>query len=222
VHFWVFCLRASANVLTRRFYGIISKTMRTMDPKKLSPSARQVFKLIEFDDEEKLVYEIRKHWFGLYIIYLSGTFVTIILLFVAIGAAAITPDNQFGTGMDFTSVRMPVIVLCFFVAIFSAIVTAIAAYLYRSNVILVTSEKLAQVLNPSLFNRKISQLSIGDAQDVTVNQRGIFPHLFNYGTIVIETAGEQQNYTFTYAPEPYVCAEAIVSSHEENLKKYGN
>jgi hypothetical protein len=193
-----------------------------MDPKKLSPSARQVFKLIEFDDEEKLVYEIRKHWFGLYIIYLTGTLGTVILLMIAVGVSAITEDTQFGTGMDLTAVRMPVILICFLLAIFSAIVTAIAAYLYRSNVILVTTEKLAQVLNPSLFNRKISQLSIGDAQDVTVHQRGIFPHLFNYGTIVIETAGEQQNYTFSYAPEPYVCAEAIVSAHEENLKKYGN
>jgi hypothetical protein len=193
-----------------------------MDPKQLSPSARQVFKLIEFDEEEKLVYEIRKHWFGLYIIYFFGTLVTVILLFIAVGSAAITPDTQLGTGTDLSVLKMPIIVICFVLAIFSSIVTAIAAYLYRSNVILVTTEKLAQVLNPALFNRKISQLSIGDAQDVTVDQRGIFPHLFHYGTLVIETAGEQQNYTFTYAPEPYRCAEAIVSAHEENLKKYGN
>ena len=87
---------------------------------------------------------------------------------------------------------------------------------------IVTSEKLAQLLNPSLFNRKISQLSIGDVQDVSVHQNGIFPHIFDYGTVVIETAGEQQNYTFTFAPEPYKCAQAMVNAHEENLKLYGN
>jgi hypothetical protein len=193
-----------------------------MDPSQLSPSARQVFKLIEFDENEQLLFEIRKHWFGLFLIYFMGSFVTVMLLAAIIGAAAITPDTQFGTGIDMTALRLPIILIGFLLAILSTIMTAIAAYLYRSNVILVTNEKLAQLLNPTLFNRKISQLSIGDVQDVSVHQRGIFPHAFHYGTIVIETAGEQQNYDFTYAPNPYECAKAIVNAHEENLKAYGN
>jgi hypothetical protein len=100
--------------------------------------------------------------------------------------------------------------------------TGIGAYLYISNVILVTSEKLAQVLYKSIFNRKISQLSIGDVQDVTVNQVGLTARLFNYGTIIIETAGEQDNYDFTYVPDPYKKSKLIVGSHEVNLTKYGN
>ena len=87
---------------------------------------------------------------------------------------------------------------------------------------LVTSDKIAQVLYRTIFDRKISQLSIGDVQDVTVTQRGVLARMFNYGTIVIETAGEQQNYTFTFVPDPYMCGKAIVGAHEENLKQYGN
>lgn len=195
-----------------------------MNPSQLSPSARQVFKLIEFDQDERLHAEIRKHWFGLFLIYFMGTFVTVALLTIAVVTSVIkAPGNsQMNAGLDFDSMRMPVILICFLLAVFSTVVTAIAAYLYKSNVILVTSEKLAQLLNPALFNRKISQLSIGDVQDVSVHQRGIFPHTFNYGTIVIETAGEQQNYMFTFAPDPYSAAKIIVNSHEENLKLHGN
>lgn len=195
------------------------KMMNTMDPSKLSPSARQVFKLIEFDEDEKLLFEIRKHWFGLYLIYLAGTSITAVLTVVAI--LALMSSNGSG-GVSFGGFDMGVALIALLLAVLSTVFTAIAAYLYKSNVILVTSEKLAQVLNPALFHRKISQLSIGDVQDVTVGQHGIFPHMFDYGTIVIETAGEQQNYTFTYAPGPYQCAKAIVNAHEENLKKYGN
>ncbi|MCA9344118.1 PH domain-containing protein, partial [Candidatus Saccharibacteria bacterium] len=72
------------------------------------------------------------------------------------------------------------------------------------------------------FNRKISQLSIGDVQDVTVTQKGVLAHLFNYGTLVIETAGEQQNYLFTYIPDPYKHSKLIVGAHEKNLVQYGN
>jgi len=196
--------------------------MHTMDPKHLSTPARQAYKLIELDEDEKLLFEVRKHWFGLFQIYFVGTFITAMMLAIAMGAAALTPETEFGTGTDFTAVRMPVILICFLLALLSTIITAIAAYLYRSNVVLITTEKVVQVLNPSLFNRKISQLSIGDVQDVSVHQKGIFPHAFNYGTVVIETAGEQQNYTFTYTPAPYDASKIIVGAHEENLKLYGN
>jgi hypothetical protein len=191
-----------------------------MDPSQLSPSARQVFKLIEFDADERLQYEIRKHWFGLFLIYFVGSFVIATLLAVSLGAGLIQ-NNDF-VGASFSTLQLLIISLSLLLAVLVASVTAISAYLYRTNVIIVTSEKLAQLLNPTLFHRKISQLSIGDIQDATVVQRGVFPHMFNYGTIVIETAGEQQNYTFTYAPNPYECAKAIVGAHEENLKLHGN
>lgn len=101
-------------------------------------------------------------------------------------------------------------------------VMTIQAILYSNNVIFVTSEKIAQILYINLFNKKISQLSIGDVQDVTVTQKGILAHIFNYGTLVIETAGEQQNYNFTYIPEPYKNSKLIVGAHERNLVQFGN
>ncbi len=196
--------------------------MKSMEPSQLSSSAKQAFRLIEFDSDETLLYEVRKHWFGLFLIYAVGTFISLVLIVVAMGAAVMTEESDFGTGVSLTSLQMPVILICFIMAILAAVGTAIGAFLYRSNVILVTSEKLAQLLNITLFNRKISQLSIGDVQDVSVHQKGIFPHLFKYGTIVIETAGEQQNYTFTFTPFPYETAKVIVGAHEENLKLHGN
>lgn len=186
-----------------------------MDPNKLSPSARQVFKLIEFDADEKLLFEVRKHWFGLFLIYLFGTSVTLFSLVAAVGVAA-------AQSRDIDAVRMPILLLSLVLALASTVFTAIGAYLYKSNVILVTNEKLAQLLAYGIFQRKISQLSIGDVQDVTVRQHGILAHAFNYGTIVIETAGEQANYTFSFAPDPYGAAKAIVNAHEENLKLHGN
>ena len=189
--------------------------MHTMDPKQLSPSARSVFQKIEFDEDEKLLFEVRKHWFGLFLIYLTGSFIIFVLLIAAVGVVL-------APGVDFRSVGLPLLSISVLLALLGSIITAIAAYLYKSNVIIVTSDKLAQLLMQGLFHQKISQLSIGDVQDVTVRQHGIFPHMFHYGTVVIETAGEQQNYTFTYAPDPYECAKAIVNSHEENLKLHGN
>lgn len=195
--------------------------MEQIDPNKLSPSARQAFKLIEFDKDEKLLLEIRKHPFGLFIIYLVGTFVTVSMLAVAFGVALARGD-VLGIGVDASTMQLPVILVSFLLAVMSLVMTAIGSYLYKSNVVLVTSEKISQLINVSLFNRKISQLSIGDVQDVTVVQKGIFAHWFKYGTIIIETAGEQSNYNFTFSPNPYEAAKVIVGAHEVNLREFGN
>lgn len=127
-----------------------------------------------------------------------------------------------GLGIELGSLRPILIAIGFLLTTFSLIGTAIGAYLYQANVVIVTSEKIAQLLYTTLFDRKISQLSIGDVQDVSVQQKGIFARIFNYGTLVVETAGEQNNYVFTFTPQPYETAKAIVGSHEENLKAFGN
>jgi len=192
--------------------------MGYMDPKKLSPAARIAFKMIEFDENERLVTEIRKHPVGLLFIYIGGTIITLTLVAIALVTAALMQSES----ADIASIGPAIIAFGIVLAVFSLIITTIEAYLYRSNVILVTTEKISQLVYHSLFNRKISQLSIGDVQDVTVRQEGIIAHIFNYGTLVIETAGEQQNYNFTFVPDPYKASKSIVGSHEENLKQYGN
>jgi len=187
----------------------------------LSLIGRKFFKYIEFDSNEQLVAEIRKHQFGLILIFLTGGFVIFAMSIMAAAASTLNIDEALGISASGT-INLVVVVLAFFIVVGAVIMTLIGAFLFRSNVIYVTSEKIAQVVYISLFNRKISQLSIGDVQDVTVTQKGVLAHMLNYGTLIIETAGEQQNYTFTYVPDPYQKSKLIVGSHERNLVMHGN
>lgn len=195
--------------------------MEGMQPEQLSSRGKSFFKLIEFDGEERLVGEIKKHPFGLFVIYFGGTFVTAMLAIALVFVGVLVKEDPTGS-FDVGSLRSIVVAVGFLLTLLSIVITMIAAYLYQNNVVLITNEKLTQLLYLSIFNRKISQLSIGDVQDVTVKQIGLFPRLFKYGTLTVETAGEQDNYVFTYTPEPYETAKLIVGAHEENLKKYGN
>lgn len=189
---------------------------------ELSGRAKKFFGLIEFDKDENLVWEIRKHPFGLFLIYLTGSIVTLIIfMFLVLGAATYN-SNFLGLGIELGNLRPIAIGLGFIMSVLSLGGTLLGAFLYTSDVVIVTSEKIAQLLYATIFNKKISQLSIGDIQDVTVTQKGIFAHLFNYGTLVIETAGEQQNYTFTYTPNPYEASKAIVGAHEKDVSLHGN
>ncbi len=191
-----------------------------MDPSQLSPVGKNLLNLIEFDKDEMLVDEIRKHHFGLFIIYFTGfSIATIIFIFFAVMPSFLNSD---ALDINLSSYSYVFAFLGLLLVLMSAVATFIGSYLYKNDVIIVTNEKIAQVLYKTIFNRKISQLSIGDVQDVTVYQEGVFPRLFKYGTIVIETAGEQANYKFTYVPDPYRRAKNIVGSHEKNLTQFGN
>lgn len=192
--------------------------------KRMSPIGRRFFELVEFDGNEDFVIEIRKHPFGMVLIWGLGIFVALILLFVPILLAAFLSSNSASSlvGNQGSTVQVILFGVAIFLALGALAVTLINVFLYKNNVIFVTSEKIAQVLYSSLFNRKISQMSIGDVQDVTVRQDGIFPRIFGYGKLSIETAGEQDNYEFTYVPDPYETSKLIVGAHEGNLHRYGN
>lgn len=193
-----------------------------MNIESLSSNGKQLFEKIEFDSDEKLIYEVRKHSFGLLVIYLTGFFIATALFVGLVFGSLFINSDPLEMGTDAASIRLLMIVVGSILSLLAIVMTLIAGYLFQSNVVIVTSDKLAQFLYTTIFDRKISQLSIGDVQDVTVSQKGIFARLFNYGTLVVETAGEQQNYTFTYTPYPYEASKAIVGAHEENLKRYGN
>ena len=194
-----------------------------MTEDKLTPLGRRLTRMIEFDSNEKVYREVRKDLFGLFIIYFMGSLIT--LTFTALLTWAATYDFQQASafaGVDVNSIGPILVIVSFFLIVGSVIMTAIGSFLYRNNVVLITSEKLAQLLYLSIFNRKISQLSIADVQDVTVTQKGIFAHIFDYGTLTVETAGEQSNYVFTFTPKPYEVAKSLVGSHEADAALHGN
>lgn len=191
---------------------------------KLSNVGRKYFRFIEFDDKEVLIREIRKHPIGLFFIYASGIFVSLILVLL-FGVFTLSSDVSSifnDTGVSSSSASAVIALVGFLVIALIIVATTIQVILYVNNVIFVTNEKIAQILYINIFHRKISQLSVGDVQDVTVTQKGILAHFFNYGTLVLETAGEQQNYTFTYVPDPYIASKDIVNAHEQNLVQFGN
>lgn len=193
------------------------------DTEKLSKPAQRLMNMIEFDANEQIICEVRKHPFGMFLIVGGGISLALITIFITIFLGTYISDNAtaFGSGSG-SLIETVITVVGITFAGLIGLLTIMGMYIYENDIMLVTTEKIAQLIYKTLFNRNISQLSIGDIQDVNVNQKGVFAHLFNYGTIIIETAGEQQNYTFTFANHPYQCSKDIVGSHESNLSKHGN
>jgi len=189
---------------------------------RLSPIGQRLFRFVEFDDNEELVAEIRKHPIGLFFIWSTGIFITAVIV-IATSLLALNLNN-FGVGMvdESGTVKAIILALGFLLAALSIIMTLVTAIIYRSSVVFVTNEKIAEVMYVSIFNRHIMQLGIGNVEDATVTQKGILPRLFDYGSMVIETAGEIANPAFTYVPRPNEYSQVITRAHEQYVEKFGN
>lgn len=174
--------------------------------------------LIEIGQNEVVICAIKKHPVGLLGIYLSGLAVAGVIL-GAISLVGAFIDSQIETPAPIATIAT---VVALIIATVSLFFTYIAGFVYQNNILILTNEKVAQILYRNLIDRKISQVSLGELQDITVDQKGLLARLFQYGTLVLETAGEQNNYNFTFTRYPHHCAKELVEAHDMSIKRYGN
>ncbi|MCW1908825.1 MAG: PH domain-containing protein [Candidatus Saccharibacteria bacterium] len=187
----------------------------------LSGIAKRLFKYIEFDDDEMMIREVRKHPIGLLFTWITGIFVLFVIMGITFFLSS-QVKNVDSVNDSNGAIQTIILFVGLVLSLLSVVATAISAWLYTSNVLYVTSEKIAEVRYLSIFNRRVTQLNIGKVEDLTVNQRGILPRIFNYGNILIETAGETTNPDFTYVPMPNDVSKSILQAHENYVEKYGN
>ena len=90
----------------------------------------------------------------------------------------------------------------------------VATYVYRQCRLLVTDRSLVQILQHSLFIRKVSRLSLSNVEDVSAESRGILASIFGYGTLLIQTAGAMDNFEFSKCPNPTFYADRIIEARQ--------
>lgn len=191
--------------------------------KQLSPLGQRLFKYVEFDDDEEILAEVHKHPIGLIFIWLTGGFITATIVLVALLLTSGNLLTNLNLGNDSNGTFRALILLgALLFGGLAFVMTAITAFLYRSSTVFITSEKMAEVVYVSLFNRRVTQLGIGNVEDVTVVQRGVLPRIFHYGNLLVETAGETNAPDFTYVPGPNRISQIIIQAHEAYVEKFGN
>lgn len=77
------------------------------------------------------------------------------------------------------------------------------------NVYIVTDERIIDVDFHNLIYREISDAKIDKIQDVTYKVGGVVRTLFDYGDVVIQTAGTVPNFDFAAVPNPAQVAKIL-------------
>lgn len=158
---------------------------------------------------ERNIFEATRHPIGMLGIYLTAGGLLVVMAAVAFwlvpSATKNMSGNSVGTYAALAFAIMAVLIVGFVFA---------SHYVYWSNRWILTDDSLTQVLQRSLFDRQSSQLSLGNLEDITVQQEGILPHMFNFGTLRAETAGERSKFVLTYCPNPNQYARQILEARE--------
>lgn len=175
---------------------------QNLDPSKMNIPMRAM------RPGEQVLFQIKRHPIGLFAMYFVAGFVILILAIMVFAVGpAIFPNNK----SEVTSIGSVVFIIVLVAALIYAF---IANKVYWGNSWTLTSDSITQVVQTSLFNKQSSQLALHNLEDVTAEQNGILTHMFNYGIIKAETAGERSKFTFLYAPDPNRFAQRILQARE--------
>ena len=181
----------------------------------------EFLKLFEHDPSEVIMMQTTRHWIGIAGIY-GGTLLAVLLIIASY--AFLVGDNSFteSVGVSKSAVASIGGLITLLLASVIGLVGIVAGYVYKKSRLILTNQKVVFINYHSLISRQISQLNIGEVEDVSVVQPTLIHRIFKTGIITIETAGEQHNYKFNYAQNPHDFAHRTIQAHEGTIKEYGN
>jgi hypothetical protein len=158
---------------------------------------------------EQTLCEIKRHPIGLIGVYgLSG------LLVVGLAVAVFGFAPMLITTVSRNQVLEIGSLLFFVVAMLVFGFVFVANKVYWGNRWVLTSDSITQISQRSLFDKQTSQLSLGNLEDVTVEQDGPLQHMYNFGLLRCETAGSRSKFVFMFCPNPNYYAKQILAARE--------
>jgi len=164
--------------------------------------------MTKLEEGEKLILEGRKHWFVAFT-YIFGFFLSAAIPPVIIFAAgkwdfALEIINAGGVELAYA-----VSFFCFVWGLFMWIFLFINLTNYYLDVWYVTSKRLVDINQKTLFYRDEAVLRLENIQDVAIASKGIIQTLLGFGNIRAQTAGERREFIMRNIANPEHVKEVI-------------
>ena len=83
----------------------------------------------------------------------------------------------------------------------------------------VTNKRIIWIDQVSFLNRKVSECSLKDVQEVNSSTRWFFANMLNYGSLTIQTAWTMSNFHMSIVPDPLQAARQVLNIVDHNKKK---
>ena len=171
--------------------------------------------LINLQENERVEFILRRHW----IVFVLNLLVPLVLV-LAYGLIAqvlivafpnITHAPYSNLGLLVTSAVM----------LFAWLLMLATWIDFYFDVWIVTNQRLVDIDQIGLFNRKTAELNYRHMQDVSVYQQGFLQTTFNYGSINIQSAGTVVKFNFDKAANPHEIEAKMLELYNSAMKRGG-
>lgn len=154
------------------------------------------------EEEEKVILFVRQHfivnvpWMVITTLLVIAPTVLFPLLFRALSLNVTLPVSYYVVGTMF-----------WYLATFGFALASFIGWFF--NIYIVTNERIVDIDFFYLLYKKFAQAELVKIQDINYTSGGILATIFNYGNVVVETAGEAPNIEFASVPYPEKVVETI-------------
>lgn len=172
--------------------------------------------MITLDHDEKVILEVRRHWFVLLAQSLPLVFLMFFPLAIKIGleVTGLADIVVLGKNIE-TLITIATAVWIWFIWIAFFIVWTD----YYLDILMLTNKRIIDIEQKGLFSREISTFRLDRIQDVTVKVNGVIPTFFNFGDIHIQTAGEVPEISVKSIPDPHKVREIVSRAQDGAIEK---
>lgn len=164
-------------------------------------------------DDETISLVVREHWFHLFLKILVWIFFAAALVLFNRFAQAYVPTILEGTQGKVTLLFTQVYTLFLVLSLF------LIFNFYYLSLQIITNVRIVEISQEGLFSHTISELNVDKIEDVTSQVNGIFGTIFNYGDVIIQTAGKEEHFIFESVPNPSQIEKVVLDLYESAKEK---
>lgn len=164
-----------------------------------------ISQLFKANPGENVVFSLRRHPFT----FLKPILLFLVMLLLPFAARDLLLAGEVpGSGNPLLETGITLLISAYFLSVFLIFLTQFTDYYLDIDI--VTNDRIIDIEQTSLFGRAVSELDLTRVQDVHSEIKGIIPTMFGYGTVVVQTAGEDKNFVFKQVPNPHAVRQRIL------------
>lgn len=164
--------------------------------------------------DERVVLFLRRHWFA------PARIVVVFCILIAIPVFGyVVLDNLVASWMS-SPLLGPIVSLLLILYVLAVWLFSFMEFTdYYLDTWIVTTQRIINIEQKGLFSRVASELPMDAVQDVTSNIQGIARTIFDYGDVIIQTAGELKHFHFKEIGNPEKVKEQIIHLVEKDRER---
>lgn len=179
------------------------------------------FLYLNLHPNEEIKFVVRHHWAG-FLGTLGITLALVLFPLLLVFAFNLALGDRLERYLEALVIALSGFYLFLLTFLFGAWIN------FYYDIIFITNERIINVSQEGLLARKVSELSVAQVQNVTAQVEGFLHNFFNYGHLVIETAGEgtsddpsrpglQGYFTIHDIPDPNRIARVVLELHRAEV-----